>query len=77
MRKKYYEDSRDNAAFDRCTDVMTALIVKYGSSLRKRWNLEKFLTEIWIDIVFSEVAVRRFDSYFKLQTKYRKENKAA
>ena len=28
--KKYYEDAKYNAAFERCVDVMTRLIEKYG-----------------------------------------------
>ena len=28
--KKYYEDAKDNAAFDRCIDVMTRMVLKYG-----------------------------------------------
>ena len=27
---KYYEEAKYNAAFDRCVDVMTQLIQKYG-----------------------------------------------
>lgn len=28
--KKYYEEAKYNAAFDRCVDVMTQLLLKYG-----------------------------------------------
>ena len=28
--KKYYEEAKYNAAFDRCVDVMTQLLQKYG-----------------------------------------------
>ena len=28
--QKYYEDAKYNAAFERCVDVMTQLIEKYG-----------------------------------------------
>ena len=30
MRKKYYEDAKENAAFERCVNVVTTLILKYG-----------------------------------------------
>lgn len=30
---KYYDDPKDNAAFDRCIDVMTRLILKYGKQV--------------------------------------------
>lgn len=28
--KKYYEEAKYNAAFDRCVDVMSQLLLKYG-----------------------------------------------
>ncbi len=28
--KKYYEEAKYNAAFDRCVDVMSQLLQKYG-----------------------------------------------
>lgn len=28
--KKYYEEAKYNAAFDRCVDVMTRMLQKYG-----------------------------------------------
>lgn len=31
--KKYYDDPKHNAAFDRCIDVMMQLIQKYGPQL--------------------------------------------
>ena len=31
--KKYYEEAKYNAAFDRCVDVMTRLLQKYGPQL--------------------------------------------
>ena len=29
--KKYYEEAKYNAAFDRCVDVMSRLLIKYGN----------------------------------------------
>lgn len=66
MRKKYYEDPKENAAFERCTDVMTAMIVKYGPALKRKWAMETLLKNIWIDCFFNEVAIKRYQSYFKL-----------
>ena len=31
--QKYYEDSKSNAAFMRCVDIMTKLIQKYGTQV--------------------------------------------
>lgn len=30
---KIYENAKDNAAFDRCVDVMVRLMVKYGNQV--------------------------------------------
>ena len=30
---KIYENARDNAAFDRCVDVMARLMLKYGNQV--------------------------------------------
>lgn len=40
MRKIYYDDVKENAAFERCVDVITSLIVKYGPSLKRKLELE-------------------------------------
>ena len=37
--QKYYEDAKYNAAFERCVDVMTQLIEKYGHQVLD--NLEQ------------------------------------
>ena len=31
----YYEDAKENAAFERCTDVITNMIIKYGPLLKR------------------------------------------
>ena len=33
---KYYDDPKHNAAFERCIDVMTKLILKYGPQILER-----------------------------------------
>lgn len=35
MRKKYYDDAKENAAFERCVDVVAALILKYGPAIKE------------------------------------------
>ena len=39
--KKYYDDPKDNAAFDRCIDVMTRLILKYGKQVLESQESDK------------------------------------
>ena len=34
--QKYYEDAKYNAAFERCVDVMTQLIEKYGHQVLEK-----------------------------------------
>ena len=46
MRKKYYEDEKENAAFERCADVITSLILKYGPALKRKWNLNEWIRNI-------------------------------
>ena len=37
--RKYYEDAKYNAAFDRCIDIMARMIQRYGSQvLEKKEN---------------------------------------
>lgn len=39
MRKEYYDDAKENVAFERCVDVVTALILKYGPAIKRKWIL--------------------------------------
>lgn len=39
--KKYYEEAKYNAAFDRCIDVMAQLIQKYGPQLLETSKLQQ------------------------------------
>ena len=41
-----YEDAKENAAFERCADVITSLILKYGSALKQKWNLNEWIRNI-------------------------------
>ena len=46
MRKKYYDDAKENAAFERCVDVVTALILKYGPAIKGKWILRDWIKNI-------------------------------
>lgn len=35
-RDTYYDDPKDNIAFERCIDVMSRLILKYGSDMLEK-----------------------------------------
>lgn len=67
MRKKYYEDAKENAAFERCADVITSLILKYGPSLKRRWKLEAMMKNIWGECFWKDLTYKRYCYYYKLQ----------
>lgn len=37
----YYDDPRDNTAFERCIDVMSRLMLKYGSNMLDKIEREE------------------------------------
>ena len=41
---KYYDNPKHNAAFERCIDVMTKLILKYGPQILERMDQESAQT---------------------------------
>jgi len=49
MKIKYYEDAKENAAFERCTDVITNMIMKYGPVLKRKWAVEEWLRSIHVE----------------------------
>ena len=51
--KKYYDDPQYNVAFERCVDVMTRLILKYGPAILEKnqpKDLESDQNEVSMDI---------------------------
>lgn len=38
---KYYDDPKDNLAFERCIEVMSRLMMKYGPALLEKMEREK------------------------------------
>ena len=64
MRKRYYDDAKENAAFERCADVVTALILKYGPALKRKWNLNDWIRNIKVDCFWRSLASRRYQRYF-------------
>ena len=64
MRKKYYDDAKENAAFERCVDVMTALILKYGPAIKRKWILRDWIKNIQGDCFWRSLACKRYQRYF-------------
>ena len=66
MRLKYYEDPSENAAFERCVDLMTDMILKYGPELKRKWLRDELLKNISMDFIWDGITLRRFTRYCKL-----------
>ena len=63
MKIKYYEDAKENAAFERCTDVIINMIMKYGPVLKRKWAVEEWLRNIHAEYFWKELAVKRYGRY--------------
>ena len=64
MRKQYYDDAKENAAFERCVDVVTALILKYGPAIKRKWILRDWIKNIQVDCYWRNLACKRYQRYF-------------
>ena len=71
MRKKYYEDAKENAAFERFTDVITNMIVKYGPVLKRKWAVEEWLRSIHVECFWKELVVNRYRKYAENMKKWK------
>ena len=68
MRNRFYTDSKENAAFERCVDVMTNLIMKYGPRLKKKWLVEIMFNNLSRDVADGKMTTRRLGRYHKLSS---------
>ena len=59
MRKKYYDDAKENAAFERGVDVVTALILKYGPAIKRKWILRDWIKNIQADCFWMRIPLER------------------
>lgn len=48
--ESYYKDPKDNIAFERCIEVMSRLIMKYGPGLLEKMDQEKLKSLISAEI---------------------------
>ena len=69
--ESYYKDPKDNIAFERCIEVMSRLIMKYGPGLLEKMDQERLRSLISAEIE-SSVNKDRFSAcmlgYCKLMT---------
>ena len=54
----YYDDPKDNLAFERCIEVMSRLMMKYGSALLEKMEREKLDALIQAEIEPAADSVR-------------------
>ena len=69
--ESYYEDPKDNIAFERCIEVMSRLIMKYGPGLLEKMDKEKLKSLISSEIESGTDKARfsaRMHGYCKLMT---------
>ena len=69
--KSYYEDPKDNIAFERCIEVMSRLIMKYGPDLLEKMDQEKLKSLISAELESGTDKARfsaRMLGYCKLMT---------
>ena len=69
--ESYYEDPKDNIAFERCIEVMSRLIMKYGPCLLEKMDQEKLKSLISAEIESGTDKARflvRILGYCKLMT---------
>ena len=71
MRKKYYEDVKENAAFERCADVITSLILKYGPALKQKWDLNEWIRNIGRESI-ERHSLQKISAVFYLHDEYEK-----
>ena len=61
---KNYDDAKENAAFERCVDVVTALILKYESAIKRKWILRDWIKNIQADCFWRSLTCKRYQRYF-------------
>ncbi len=57
MMEKYYDNKEDNAAFEKCIEVMSRLIMKYGPDLLAKMKRDR-LKELFV-MELDEIAARK------------------
>ena len=59
-----YDDAKENAAFERCVDVVTVLILKYGPAIKRKWILRDWIKNTQADCYWRSLACKRYQRYF-------------
>ena len=62
--KRIEELEKENAAFERCVDVVTVLNLKYGLAIKRKWILRDWIKNIQADCFWRSLACKRYQQYF-------------
>ena len=76
---KYFENEKDNIAFDKCITIMANMMLKYGPMLLKKLEYEKILGEdtVTIDKPLNQKKVSsRLRAYWSAYAKLKAEDAA-
>ncbi len=63
---------KENAAFERCADVITSLILKYGPALKQKWNLNEWIRNIQAESLWKDIACKKVSAVFYSHDEYEK-----
>lgn len=77
--KKYFENEKDNIAFDKCITIMANMMLKYGPMLLKKLEYEKILGEDAVTIhkpLNPKKVNSRLRAYWNAYTKLKAEEAA-
>ena len=65
MRKKYCEDAKENAAFERCADVNNIPDSKIWTGFKiENRNLDEWIRNIQAESLWKDIACKRYQRYF-------------
>ena len=49
---------------EKCVDVVTVLILKYGPAIKRKWILREWIKNIQADCFWRSLACKRYQRYF-------------
>jgi hypothetical protein len=76
---KYFENEKDNIAFDKCITIMANMMLKYGPMLLKKLEYEKILGEDTVTVdkpLNQKKLIGRLGAYQKTYTELKKKTAA-
>ena len=75
--KSFSSSAQDIGKIIHMKKFPASLIVKYGPSLKRRWELEAMMKNIWGECFWKDMTYKRYYHYYKLRNQVMKEKSAA